>query len=146
MMLKSASVEDSLRAGQEMVSSAAAFGERLGVAVETGVRVAPNAEEEIIGFANSGAFDLLVLGTSTRALTDRPFLRSPGLLYPRERSTSRSRSESSTIEFGHIARLRVRCAPPKKPDGRVPNGTPKGQHPPESLRPVDRPDEATLKA
>jgi nucleotide-binding universal stress UspA family protein len=73
MMLKSASVEDSLRAGQEMVSSAAAFGERLGVSVETGVRVAPNAEEEIIGFANSGAFDLLVLGTSTRALTDRPF-------------------------------------------------------------------------
>jgi nucleotide-binding universal stress UspA family protein len=72
MMLKSASVEDSLRAGQEMVSSAAAFGERLGVAVETGVRVAPN-EEEIIGFANSGAFDLLVLGTSTGALTDRPF-------------------------------------------------------------------------
>ena len=73
MMLKSASIDDSLRAGQEMVSTAAAFGERLGVAVETGVRVAPNAEEEIVGFANSGAFDLLVLGTSTRALTNRPF-------------------------------------------------------------------------
>ena len=56
-----------------MVSTAAAFGERLGVVVETGVRVAPNAEEEIVAFANSGAFDLLVLGTATRALTDRPF-------------------------------------------------------------------------
>ncbi len=73
MMLKSASIDDSLKAGQEMVSTAAAFGERLGVAVETGVRVAPNAEEEIVGFANSGAFDLLVLGTSTRSLTNRPF-------------------------------------------------------------------------
>ncbi|REK19736.1 MAG: hypothetical protein DWQ40_06835 [Actinobacteria bacterium] len=73
MMLRSAAIDDSLRAGQEMVSTAAAFGERLGVVVETGVRVAPNAEEEIVAFANSGAFDLLVLGTSTRALTDRPF-------------------------------------------------------------------------
>lgn len=73
MMLNSAAIEDSIRAGQEMVSTAAAFGERLGVEVETGVRVAPNAEEEIVAFANSGAFDLLVLGTSTRSLTNRPF-------------------------------------------------------------------------
>ncbi len=73
MMLNSAAIDDSLRAGQEMVGTAAAFGERLGVMVETGVRVAPNAEEEIVGFANSGAFDLLVLGTSARSLTNRPF-------------------------------------------------------------------------
>lgn len=73
MMLNSAAIKDSLRAGQEMVGAAAAFGERLGVVVETGVRVAPNAEEEIVAFANSGAFDLLVLGTSTRSLTNRPF-------------------------------------------------------------------------
>lgn len=68
-----AAVEDSLRAGQEMVGAAAAFGDRLGVSVETGVRVAPNAEEEIVAFGNSGAFDLLVIGASTRSLTDRPF-------------------------------------------------------------------------
>ncbi len=73
LLLESASVDDSLRAGQEMVGTAAALGSRLGVSVETGVRVAPNAEEEIVEFANSGTFDLLVLGTSTRALTDRPF-------------------------------------------------------------------------
>jgi K+:H+ antiporter len=73
MMLNSAAIEHSIRAGQEMVGTAAAFGERLGVVVETGVRVAPNAEEEIVAFANSGAFDLLVLGTSTRSLTNRPF-------------------------------------------------------------------------
>jgi nucleotide-binding universal stress UspA family protein len=41
--------------------------------VETGVRVAPNAEEEIVAFGNSGAFDLLVIGASTRSLTNRPF-------------------------------------------------------------------------
>ncbi|MGB7860635.1 MAG: cation:proton antiporter [Acidimicrobiia bacterium] len=73
VLLESQTVDDSLRAGQEMVGAAAAFGERLGVQVATGVRVAPNAEEEIVEFANSGAFDLLIIGASTRALTDRPF-------------------------------------------------------------------------
>jgi Kef-type K+ transport system membrane component KefB len=73
LLIEEASVQDSIRAGQEMVGAAAAFGLRLGVPVETGVRVAPNAEEEIVRFANSGAFDLLVIGASTRSLTDRPF-------------------------------------------------------------------------
>ena len=68
-----AAIADSIAAGQELVGAAAAFGDRLGVDVETGVRVAPNAEEEIVAFGNSGAFDLLVLGASTRSLTDRPF-------------------------------------------------------------------------
>ena len=66
-------VEASLADGQELVAAAASFGDRLGVSVETGVRVAPNAEEEIVAFGNSGAFDLLVIGASTRSLTDRPF-------------------------------------------------------------------------
>lgn len=68
-----AAVEDSIQAGQELVAEAASFGDRLGVSVETGVRVAPNAEEEIVAFGNSGAFDLLVIGASTRSLTNRPF-------------------------------------------------------------------------
>jgi nucleotide-binding universal stress UspA family protein len=72
-MREDGAVEDSLAAGQEMVAEAATFGERLGVDVETGVRVAPNAEEEIVRFGNSGAFDLLVIGASTRSLTNRPF-------------------------------------------------------------------------
>lgn len=66
-------IESSLADGQELVRAAAAFGERLGVSVETGVRLAVNAEEEIITFGNSGAFDMLVLGASTRSLTNRPF-------------------------------------------------------------------------
>jgi Kef-type K+ transport system membrane component KefB/nucleotide-binding universal stress UspA family protein len=73
VMLEDAAVEASLVDGRELVGAAAAFGDRLGVSVETGVRVAPNAEEEIVAFGNSGAFDLLVLGASTRSLTDRPF-------------------------------------------------------------------------
>jgi Kef-type K+ transport system membrane component KefB/nucleotide-binding universal stress UspA family protein len=73
MMLQTGAIDESLRAGHELVRAAATFGRRLGVSVETGVRVAPNAQEEIVSFANSGTFDLLVLGASTRALTDRPF-------------------------------------------------------------------------
>ena len=73
VLREDASVEASLADGQELVGAAAAFGDRLGVSVETGVRVAPNAEEEIVTFGNSGAFDLLVIGASTRSLTDRPF-------------------------------------------------------------------------
>lgn len=73
VLLEGPSVDESLRVGQELVREAADFGERLGVHVDTGVRVAPNAEQEIVEFANSGTFDLLVLGASTRALTNRPF-------------------------------------------------------------------------
>ena len=73
LLLEDAAVEDSLRAGQEMVRAAATLGARVGVDVETKVRVAPNAEEEIVSVANSDGFDLLVIGASARALTDRPF-------------------------------------------------------------------------
>ncbi len=73
VLREDAAVQDSLAAGQELLADAANFGERLGVAVETGVRVAPNAEEEIVAFGNSGAFDLLVIGAATRSLTNRPF-------------------------------------------------------------------------
>lgn len=66
-------VAESVRSGQEMVAAAAAFGERLGVVVETGVRIAPNPEAEIVQLANAGSFDLVVLGASNRPLTDRPF-------------------------------------------------------------------------
>jgi len=73
MMLEGPAIEEGMQTGQEMVAAAARLGDKLGVSVDTGVRVAPNAEQEIVEFANSGAFDLLVIGASTRALTDRPF-------------------------------------------------------------------------
>jgi Kef-type K+ transport system membrane component KefB/nucleotide-binding universal stress UspA family protein len=59
---------------QAVTANAVAFGERLGVAVEGSVRVASNAEAEIVEMANGGEFDLLVVGASNRPLTDRPFL------------------------------------------------------------------------
>jgi len=63
-----------LEMAEAVTSNAVAFGQRLGVAVEGSVRVASNAEEEIVGLANGGQFDLLVVGASNRPLTDRPYL------------------------------------------------------------------------
>lgn len=73
VMLEDPAVADAVRTGQEMVGAAAAFGERLGVAVETDVRVAPNAEGEIVEFANTRGVDLAVLGAASRPLSNRPF-------------------------------------------------------------------------
>jgi len=73
ILLEHAQIETATRVGHEMVATAAVFGSRLGVDVETVVRVAPNAEAEIVELANTGGFDLLVIGTSNRPLTSRPF-------------------------------------------------------------------------
>lgn len=73
LMISSLTEREAVRTGREITSSAAAFGQRLGVAVETHVRVASNAEEEIVELASDGGFDLLVIGASNRPLTDRPF-------------------------------------------------------------------------
>jgi len=73
MMLSQPSIDDAVRTGQEMVRTAALFGERLGVDIDTAVDVAVNAEEEVLARANEGGYDLLVLGSANRPLTDRPF-------------------------------------------------------------------------
>jgi nucleotide-binding universal stress UspA family protein len=72
-MLEEPTVTNAIRTGQEMVTAAAGFGERLGVTVETGVRVAPHVEEEVVAVANTGDFDLVVIGASNRPMSDRPF-------------------------------------------------------------------------
>jgi Kef-type K+ transport system membrane component KefB len=79
-------VEASRKAGVEMVAAAAAFGERLGVTVETGVRVATNPEAEIVDVANAGSFDLVVIGAANRPVTDRPYF-GHRVSYMIERST-----------------------------------------------------------
>ena len=74
MMLEAnPAVENAVKTGLEMVGAAAAFGERLGVLVDTDVRVAPNAEGEIVDFANNRGVDLAVFGTASRPLSNRPF-------------------------------------------------------------------------
>ncbi len=62
-----------LRTGQEMVGAGAALGERLGVAVDTAVRMSPNPEGEILSYAVDGGFDLVVIGAANRPVTDSPF-------------------------------------------------------------------------
>lgn len=73
MVESSAARAESVRAAQEMVGSAAAFGARLGVAVDTDVRVGPNAEAQIVEFANTQGVDLAIIGASNRSLSNRPF-------------------------------------------------------------------------
>jgi len=73
MMFDAAADSDAVRDGKDIVGAAVAFGKRFGTDVEGVVRTAPNAEEEIVDLANHGGFDLLVIGTSNRPLTDRPF-------------------------------------------------------------------------
>lgn len=73
VMFESATEAEALAAGNEVLAAATAFGERLGVAVESSVHIATNAEAEIVALANGGDFDLLVIGASNRPLTDRSF-------------------------------------------------------------------------
>ena len=73
MLEANPALADAVRAGQEMVGSAAAFGERLGVVVATDVRVGPNAEAEIVEFMNNRGVDLAVIGAANRSLSSRPF-------------------------------------------------------------------------
>ncbi len=86
MILEESAVADAVRLGQEMVTAAAAFGERLGVEVETAVRVGPNPQAEIVEVANGGGFDLVILGASHKPFTDRPFF-GHGVTYMVENST-----------------------------------------------------------
>lgn len=73
LLMETARIEEATRVGGEMLAGAVALGSRLGVTVDPLVRVAPDAEREIVELANGGEFDLLVLGTSSRPLTSRPF-------------------------------------------------------------------------
>jgi nucleotide-binding universal stress UspA family protein len=66
-------IEAAKRTAEEMLTEAREFGRRLDVMVETHIRVAPNAEQEILDFAESQNVDLLILGTSNRPVTNRPF-------------------------------------------------------------------------
>jgi Kef-type K+ transport system membrane component KefB/nucleotide-binding universal stress UspA family protein len=66
-------VDRALRAADDLLAAASDFGNRLGARVVSETRVAPNAEKEILDFAHEGGIDLIVLGTSSRPITDRPF-------------------------------------------------------------------------
>ncbi len=73
MMFSSVTEQEAIRTGREIAAGAAAFGERLGLSVDTHVELASNAEAAIVERASDTNFDLLVIGASNRPLTDRPF-------------------------------------------------------------------------
>jgi nucleotide-binding universal stress UspA family protein len=152
LIMENESVDEALRAGRELVGTAAVFGNRLGVTVETGVRVAPNAEAEIVRFANSGSYELLVLGTS-RYFSDRPFY-GHRVSYILETAAipvvvislppSRLPTKGSD-RFGPSPR---KMGLSSTPNGRAPRreGRRRGNSSPETLRQVDRSVEAPLEA
>lgn len=73
LFLPGEGVEGAIHAADELLREARSFAERLGVSFQAEARVAPNAEQEILDFAHEGGVDLLVLGTSSRPVTNRPF-------------------------------------------------------------------------
>jgi nucleotide-binding universal stress UspA family protein len=73
IMFSSITERESVRTGREITAGAAAFGERLGISIDSWVKVASNAEATIVEAAHESEFDLLVIGASNRPLTDRPF-------------------------------------------------------------------------
>ncbi len=66
-------MEESIRTADALLMGSQEFGARLGVELETETRIAPNAEREILKFADRNGMDLVVLGTSNRPVTNRPF-------------------------------------------------------------------------
>jgi Kef-type K+ transport system membrane component KefB len=76
---------ESRAAAEALIAEAREFASRLGVQLEPELRVAPNAEHEILDFAMRRAVDLVVLGTSNRPMTNRPFF-SHRISYMAERS------------------------------------------------------------
>ncbi len=62
------------RSGLELVEESVAFGKRLGARVDADVRSAAQPASDLAETANSGNWDLLVVGATNRPLTRRPFL------------------------------------------------------------------------
>ena len=61
------------RAGLELVEESVTFGERLGARVDADVKPATQPAGELVETANSGNWDLLVMGATNRPLSKRPF-------------------------------------------------------------------------
>ena len=61
------------RAGLELVEESVAFGERLGATVNADVKPATQPAGDLVKIANTGNWDLLVMGATNRPLSRRPF-------------------------------------------------------------------------
>ena len=61
------------RAGLELVEESVSFGERLGARVNAEVKPVSRPAGELVDAANTGSWDLLVMGATNRPLSRRPF-------------------------------------------------------------------------
>jgi nucleotide-binding universal stress UspA family protein len=73
VFLPGRTIDEARQVAASMIKESRQFGMRLGLTIRGEVRVAPNAEQEILNFAVSEGMDVIVLGTSSRPVTDRPF-------------------------------------------------------------------------
>lgn len=73
VFLPGGTIVEAKSTAQSLMEQSKEFGQRLGLSVEGQIRVAPNAEQEILDFAVQEEIDLVVLGTASRPVTDRPF-------------------------------------------------------------------------
>jgi nucleotide-binding universal stress UspA family protein len=73
VFLRGGAIDEALSMAANLVDGSREFAGRLGAHIETEVRMAPIAEQEILDFAVREAIDVVVLGTSSRPVTDRPF-------------------------------------------------------------------------
>jgi Kef-type K+ transport system membrane component KefB/nucleotide-binding universal stress UspA family protein len=73
VFLPGGSIDAARITGETLVAESREFGRRLGLEVEATIRLAPNAEQEILDFAAREDIDLVVLGTASRPVTNRPF-------------------------------------------------------------------------
>jgi Kef-type K+ transport system membrane component KefB len=73
VFLPGGSIDEARLTAETLVSESREFGRRLGLSIGTEIRLAPNAEQEILDFASSREIDVVILGTSSRPVTDRPF-------------------------------------------------------------------------
>lgn len=73
VFLPGGTIDEARRTAESLVAESREFGKRLGVDLETTIRVAPNAEQEILEYAAREDIELVVLGTASRPVTDRPF-------------------------------------------------------------------------
>jgi Kef-type K+ transport system membrane component KefB len=60
-------------AGLELVEESVSFGERLGARVNADVKPVAQPEGDLVETANTGNWELLVMGATSRPLTNRPF-------------------------------------------------------------------------
>lgn len=73
VFLPGGTIDEARATAQSLIEKSREFGERIGLAVDAQIRVAPNAEQEILDFAATENVDIVVLGTASRPVTDRPF-------------------------------------------------------------------------